>query len=476
MANATDNNSFDVTVLGGGPGGYVAAIRAAQLGLKTAIVERDSLGGICLNWGCIPTKSLLRNAEVVELLHQGKEFGFSVDNVQVDYSVAQKRSRDVSNRLVKGVEFLMRKNQIQVFKGEGELLSPTSIRVEQKNEEHTLTTRNIILATGARPRTLPGLEPDGFHVFTYRQLLEAKTTPKSLMVIGAGPIGMEFAYVFHAYGTEVTVVEALPRLMPLEDEEISTEITRAYNRAGIKTMAGVKVEGAKVNPDGVALTVNDGKGGTQTLSAEWVLVSVGIIPNTGKIGLDKVGVNVDPRGYVQTDDFMKTSAPNIYAIGDMTGKLALAHVASAQGIVVAEGIAAAAGKFAGKPHKLDYEAMPRCTYCHPQVASMGLTEAQAKERGYHVKTSKFPFRANGKALGLNSYDGFVKIVADEKYGELLGAHFIGPDVTELLPELVLAKSAELTVEQIAYAVHAHPTLSESIMEAAHGIEGQTISI
>jgi dihydrolipoamide dehydrogenase len=470
MASNTDT-TFDVAVLGAGPGGYVAAIRAAQLGLKTCIIERENLGGICLNWGCIPTKSLLRNAEVVELLHQGKEYGFTLENLQVDYGAAQKRSRDVSGRLVKGVEFLMKKNNIQVFKGEGELTSPTTIRVEQRNEEHTITARNIILATGARPRTLPFLEPDGQHVYTYRQLLEAKTAPKSMIVIGAGPIGMEFAYVFHAYGTDVTVVEALPRITPLEDEEVSTEIARAFNRAGIKTLAGAKVEGAKVTPDGVELTVNG-----QPMKADWVLVSIGILPNTGNIGLDQAGVQTDPRGFVTVDDHLKTSAPNIYAIGDMVGKLALAHVASAQGIVAAESIAASVGKYSGRIPKLDYDAMPRCVYTHPQIASMGITEAQAREKGYQVKVSKFPFRAVGRAIALGSYDGFVKIVADEKYGEILGVHLIGPEVTELLPEFVLAKSAELTPDQIANAVHAHPTLSEALMEAAHGIEGLPISI
>jgi dihydrolipoamide dehydrogenase len=470
MASTTDN-TFDVAILGAGPGGYVAAIRAAQLGLKVAIIERESLGGICLNWGCIPTKSLLRNAEVVELLQQGKEYGFVYENLQLDYSVAQKRSRDVSGRLVKGVEFLMKKNNITVFKGIGELTSPTTLRVEQRDAEQLITAKYVILATGARPRSLPGLEPDGQRVFTYRQLLEAKTAPKSMIVIGAGPIGMEFAYVFHAYGTEVTVVEALPRVTPLEDEEISTEINRAFARLGIKTITGAKVESSKVTPEEVELTVNG-----QVMKADWVLVSIGTLPNTANIGLDKAGVKADQRGFVTVDDYMKTNVPNIYAIGDMTGKLALAHVASAQGIVVAESIGAALGKYTGRIPKLDYDAMPRCVYTQPQIASMGLTEAQAKEKGYKVKVSKFPFRAIGKAIALGHYEGFVKIVADEKYGEILGVHMIGPEVTELLPEFVLAKSAELTADQIATAVHAHPTLSEALMEAAHGVEGLPISI
>ncbi|HEY3291728.1 MAG TPA: dihydrolipoyl dehydrogenase [Anaerolineae bacterium] len=470
MANNSET-TFDVAVLGSGPGGYVAAIRASQLGLKTAIIEREQLGGVCLNWGCIPTKSLLRNAEVIELLQQGKEYGFKFDNLEIDYAAAHKRSRDVSGRMVKGVEFLMKKNNITVFKGDGELTSTTTIRVEARSEETTVTAKNIIVATGARPRALPFLEPDGVHVFNYRQLLDAKVAPKSMIVIGAGPIGMEFAYVFHSYGTDVTVVEALPRVTPLEDEEISTEINRRFNRAGIKTLAGAKVEGAKVTAEGVELTVNG-----QPMKAEWVLVSIGILPNSANIGLDKAGVKTDPRGFITTDAKMLTSASNIYAIGDVTGKLALAHVASAQGIVVAESIAAAAGKYSGHIVKLDYDAMPRCVYTHPQIASMGITEAQAKEKGYKVKVSKFPFRASGKAVALGSYDGFIKIVADSKYGEVLGVHMIGPDVTELLPEWVLAKSSELTPEQIAQAVHAHPTLSEASMEAAAGVEGLPIQI
>ena len=473
---ASNPTPFDVAVLGAGPGGYVAAIRAAQCGLKTAIIERDNLGGICLNWGCIPTKALLRNAEIIELLHRGKDYGFKFDNLEVDYAAAQKRSRDVSGRLVKGVEFLMKKNNIAIFRGEGEFVSPNAIRVEARNEENTVQASHFIIATGARPRTLPGLEPDGNRVYTYRQLLEARTTPKSMVIIGAGSIGMEFAYVFHAYGADVTVIEALPRILPLEDEEVSAELDKSFKRAGIKTISGAKVESSKVAPDGVTLTYSTADAAGQTIKADWVLVAVGVQVNTGKIGLDKAGVTADPRGLIPVDDTMRTNVPNIYAIGDVTGKLQLAHVASAQGVVAAEKIAAEMGKYKGHVAKLNYDAMPRCVYTHPQVASMGLTEAQAKEKGYQVKVSKFPFRPNGKALALNSYDGFVKIVADAKYGEILGAHLIGPDVTELLPELVLAKSAELTPDQIAQAVHAHPTLSEVVGEAALGVNGMPLSI
>ncbi len=467
--------AFDLAVLGGGPGGYVAAIRAAQLGLKVALIERDSMGGICANWGCIPTKVLLRNAEIVELFHDAKTYGVTIDNMKADYSAAYKRSRDVSNRMVKGVDFLMKKNNVQVFKGIGSLKNANTIFVESRGEERTVTAAHIIVATGAKPRLLPGLAPDGQRVFTYRQLLEAQTAPKTMIVIGSGAIGMEFSYVFHAYGTEVTIIEALPRILPNEDEEISAEMVRSVNRMGIKTMAGAMVEGASVGPDGVNVQVNNGTS-VQSLKADWVLVSAGVIPLTSDIGLDKAGVALDQRGFVLVDEHLQTNIPSVYAIGDVTGKLPLAHVASAQGVVAAESIAAAMGKYQGHIAKLDYNAMPRCTYSHPQVASMGLTEAQAKEKGYLVKVSKFPFRANGKSLALNNVDGFVKLVADAKYGEILGVHCIGPDVTEMLPEFVLAKSAELTPDLIAAAVHAHPTMSEALMEAAHGIEGLPIHL
>jgi dihydrolipoamide dehydrogenase len=499
VSTSTSSPAFDVAVLGAGPGGYVAAIRAAQLGLKVALIERDHLGGICLNWGCIPTKVLLRNAEIVELIKDGDAYGIGYDNLRVDYAKAYKRSREVSNRLVKGVEFLMKKNNIKVFIGDGSLTGPNSILVENKNEERTITAQHIIIATGAKPLVLPFLKPDGKRVFTYRQLLEVQTAPKSMVVIGSGAIGMEFAYVFHAYGTEVTVLEALPRIMPLEDEEVSAEITRAFNRSGIKTVTGTKVTDAKVGPEGVEVfyeqaapagsppqagytgttpptQVAGASNAVKSIKADWVLVAVSVTPNTQGIGLEKAGVEVNKAGYIDIDDKMGTKVPSIYAIGDVTGKLRLAHVAQAQGVVVAEAIAAVQGKYSGHIGKLNYDAMPRCTYTHPQVASMGLSESQAKEKGYEVKVGKFPLRANGKSLALNNTEGFIKIVADAKYGEILGVHCVGPDVTELLPEFVLAKNAELTPEEIANAVHAHPTLSESLMEAAHGVEGLPIHI
>lgn len=476
VSSAAANNTFDVVVLGAGPGGYVAAIRAAQLGLKTAIIERDNLGGVCLNWGCIPTKSLLRNAEVMHLLHQGKDYGFSFDNLKVNYAAAHKRSRDVSGRLVKGVGFLMRKNNITVIQGEGVLKDANTVLVELKDSAREVIGRHIILATGARPFSLPMLKPDGQRVFTYRQLLDVSITPKSMIVIGSGAIGMEFAYVFNAYGVQVTVIEALPQILPLEDPEVSQVVVRSFTRSGVKLLPATKVEDAKTEADGVSVSVADTAGNKQTLKADWLLMAMGVAPNTQGIGLEAAGVKANERGYIPVDTHMATNVPNVYAIGDINGLLRLAHVASAQGIVAAEHIAASMGKYDGHLAELDYDAMPRCTYTHPQVASMGLTEQQAKDKGYSVKVSKFPFQANGKSLALNNTEGFAKIIADAKYGEILGVHMVGPDVTELLPEFVLAKSAELTTEQIAHAVHAHPTLSESLMEAAHGIEGQMIHL
>ncbi len=467
---AMANQSFDLVVLGAGPGGYVAAIRAAQLGLSVAIVEKEHLGGVCLNWGCIPTKSLLRNAEVMEILREGKTYGFTFENLQVDYGVAHKRSRDVSQRLVKGVEFLMKKNKVTVITGEGKLKSANALEVNGL----TIDFKNIIIATGARPMALPFLPVDGKRVLTSKEALQVQTAPKSMIVIGSGAIGMEFSNVFRAYGTEVTVLEALPRILPREDEEVSAEVVKQFTKQGIKTMAGVKVEGATINANSVTVNFNDGKA-MQSLEAETVLVAISIKPNTENIGLEQVGVKTE-RGFIMTDDTFATNVAGVYAIGDVTGKLALAHVASAQGIIAAEAIAQKQGKYNERLPKLDYDAMPRCTYTHPQVASMGLTEAQAKEKGYSVKVSKFPFSANGRSLALNNKDGFIKIVGDAKYGEILGIHMVGPDVTELLPEFVLAKSAELTPDEIAHAVHAHPTLSEALMEAAHGVEGLPIHI
>jgi dihydrolipoamide dehydrogenase len=462
---------YDVTVIGAGPGGYVAAIRAAQLGLKTAIVEKRYWGGICLNVGCIPSKALLRNAELAHLLqHRAKEFGFSFDNLALDYGVAFKRSRQVSDRLVKGVQFLMRKNQIDVYDGWATLASPNQVQVAlNAGGEATLETRNLIIATGHHPGSIPGVKIDGSKVLSYEHAILSDTLPRRVIVIGAGAIGVEFSYIWSSYGVSVTLVEMLDTILPLEDPEISQELAKEYKKLKIDVLTGARVQKADTSGEGVQITVSrDGE--TQTLQADLALMT-GVQPNVEGFGLENTGVKLTERGrFIQIDERMRTNVPGVYAIGDVTGKLMLAHVASAQGIVAAETIA-------DHPTiELDYEMMPRAVYCQPQIASFGLTEQQAQARGYEVKVGRFPFQANGKALGLGERTGFVKIVADAKYGEILGAHMIGPEVTELLPELILAHNAELTAEEVARSVHAHPTLSEVLMEAAHGVEGQPIQM
>jgi len=465
MSNQFD---YDVLVLGGGPGGYVAAIRAAQLGLKTALVEKEHLGGVCLNWGCIPTKSLIRNADIVHLFERGKEFGFKVTGLEFDYKVAVKRSRQVSKRLVKGVGFLMRKNQIEVVNGFGRLTGPHTLDVEGK----TLSAAHIILATGASPALLPGVEVDGQRIVTYRQAIVQDELPERIVIVGAGPIGMEFAYVYNAYGVQVTVVEMLPHILPNEEPEVAAVVAKAFRKVGVKLLEGTRTEHIEVGDEGVRVRVKSlDSGEEETLDADQVLIAIGVRPNSQGIGLEAAGVEVSDRGWVPVNEVMQTNVPHIYAIGDLNGKLPLAHVASAQGIVAAETIAGVETVPID-----DYSNMPRCTYCHPQVASLGLTEAQAREQGYDVVTGSFPFQANGKALGLGEKEGFVKIVIDAKYHEILGVHMVGPEVTELLPELSLARMLELTPEEIGRNVHAHPTLSETIMEAAHAALGHAIHI
>jgi dihydrolipoamide dehydrogenase len=458
---------YDVVVLGAGPGGYVAAIRAAQLGMKTAIIEKEFLGGVCLNIGCIPSKALLKNAEVAHLLQRrGREFGFSFDNLQLDFGEAFKRSRQVSARLVKGVGFLMRKNNIDVFEGNGVLTGRESLHVKLKDGgEAELVARNVIVATGASPRMLPGIEVDGSQIVTYKEAIMAETLPARALIIGAGPIGVEFAYVWANYGVEVHLVEMLPRLLPMEEPEVSNVIEKAYHKLGVHLHTDTVVEKVEKSGSGVAVAL---KNGTE-LEVDQLMVAVSFAPNVEGLGLESAGVALE-RGAIKIDESMRTSVPNIYAVGDVTAKLMLAHVGMAMGVIAAESIA-------NHPTTtLDYRMMPRATYCAPQVASFGYSEAQAREAGYEINVGQFPFQPNGKALGLGERDGFIKIIADAKYGEILGAHMVGPDVTELLPELTLAHSAELTAAEIARNVHAHPTLSEVLMEAAHGVEGLPIHI
>ncbi len=468
---------YDVVVIGAGPGGYVCAIRAAQLGLKTAIVDKQWLGGVCLNVGCIPSKALLKNAEIAHTLRErGKEFGFSFENLNLDYSVAVKRSRQTSERLVKGVGFLMKKNQIDVYMGAAKATASDTIAVTDQDGKTTeLKTKNIVVATGASVAIPPGWVIDGEKIITYLEAILQEKLPKSAIVIGAGAIGVEFATIWRSYGVEVTIVEMLPRVTPLEDEEVSEELAKQLKRRKINVLAGHRVQEIQATEQGVQVKVAS-EAGEKTLEAEQALVAIGFRPNGRGFGLEELGVKISERGAIEIDDRMATNVPGIWAIGDVTAKLMLAHVASAQGIICAEQIAEGETSAGGSISTLNYEMMPRATYCQPQVASFGLTEAQAREGGYDVKIGRFPFQANGKALGLGEANGWIKIVTDAKYGEILGAHMIGPEVTELLPELTLAQMMEITVNEIARNVHAHPTLSEALMEAAEGAIGQSINI
>ncbi len=462
-------SNYDVLVIGAGPAGYVCAIRAAQLGLKTAIIDKQWLGGVCLNVGCIPSKALLRNAEIAHTLRErGKEFGFSFENLKLDYSAAVKRSRQVSNRLTKGVGFLMKKNNIDVHMGAARISAPGRVTVTAEDGKTAeLQATNIVVATGASASVPKAWPVDGEKVLTYWEAILQEKQPASVIVIGSGAIGLEFSTVWNAYGVDVTVVEMLPRLAPLEDEEISAELAKTIQKRGIKALPGHKVESVETTETGVRVIVSS-EAGQKTLEAEQALVAIGFSPNSRNLGLEDIGVQTSERGFVEIDERMATNVPGIWAVGDVTGKLMLAHVGSAMGIVCAERIAGV------ETVTLNYEMMPRATYCQPQTASFGLTEAQAKERGHEVKIGRFNFQANGKALGLGDYAGWVKIITDAKYGEILGAHMIGPEVTELLPELTLAQMMELTAAEIARNIHAHPTLSEALMEAAHAAEGQAI--
>ena len=461
-------DQYDVVVLGAGPGGYVAAIRASQLGLKTAIIEKQYMGGVCLNIGCIPTKALLKNAEVAHTLqHRAKEFGFSFDNLKLDYPTAFKRSRQVSDRLVKGVSFLMKKNKIDVYDGTGTLTGPNTMAVKLNDgKEATLSAKNIIIATGARPRPFPGVEFDEQRIISYIPAILADKPPTSVIIIGGGAIGVEFAYVWANYGVNVTILEMMPHLLPNEEPEVSDTLEKAYKKLGVKFQTNARVTGIEKSDNGVRVQVEGG----QPLEAEQCMVAINFLPNTEGIGLEAAGVQLTERKNIAIDGNMRTNVPGVYAIGDVATDYRLAHVASAMGLIAAETIAG------HHTTPLDFRMMPRCTYSQPQVASFGYTEAAAKEAGYEVKVGQFPFVANGKSLGLGEKEGFVKIISDARYGEILGAHLVGPDVTELLPELTLAHNNELTAEEIARNVHAHPTLSEALMEAAHGVEGQPIHI
>jgi dihydrolipoamide dehydrogenase len=461
-------SKFDLIVIGAGPAGYVAAIRASQLGLKVAIAEKEYLGGVCVNVGCIPSKSLLKNAELAYTLrNKSKDFGISFDNLKLDYAAAVKRSRQVSNRLTKGVEFLMKKNKITVFSGTAIFTSPQNIQVKGEKATEDLQAENIIIATGAHPFIIPGIEVDGKRVLTYKEAILQASLPKSALIVGAGAIGMEFATIWNSYGVPVTVVEMLDRVVPNEDPEISQELAKALKKQGISTLVKSKVTQVESLKTKVKVTVET-PDGEEKISTDQVLLATSFMPNTQDLGLDKVGVKVDGKGFIEIDGFMSTNVPGVWAVGDVTGKLMLAHVGMAMGVVCAEKIAGL------ETEELNYRNMPRATYCHPQVAAFGLTEEEAKEAGYEVAVGKFNFQANGKALGLHDYAGWVKIIADKKYGEILGAHMIGPEVTELLPELTLAQGMELTPAEVGHNVHAHPTLGEVLHEAAKAVSGRAL--
>ncbi|MFG3023667.1 dihydrolipoyl dehydrogenase [Streptomyces sp. NPDC048254] len=461
---------FDVVVLGAGPGGYVAAIRAAQLGLRTAIVEGRFWGGVCLNIGCIPAKALLRNAEVAQLiLHDAEKFGVKISGeVGLDYRAAYERSRVVADGRVKGVGYLMRKNKIEQFEGQGTFLDPYTLQVRMRDGETTLSFRSCIIATGSTVKLLPGTTL-GRRVVTYEEQILSDSLPSSLVIAGAGAIGIEFAYLLRSYGVEVTLVEFLDRIAPLEDEEVSAELTRRFKRQGIRVMTSTAVQAIEETEDNVRVTVRQGDT-EQLLEAEKVLQATGFQPRTAGYGLAATGVRLTDRGAIDIDGYCRTSQPHIYAIGDVTAKLMLAHTAEAMGIVAAESIAGA------ETMELDYRMIPRATFCQPQIASFGWTEAEARAEGFDVRVAKFPFTANAKAHGLGDPVGFVKLVSDARYGELLGGHLIGPDVTELLPELTLAQKWDLTVTELARNVHAHPTLSEAVQDALHGLAGHMINL
>ena len=466
MTTDSEYDEYDVVVVGAGPGGYVAAIRAAQLGLKTAVVERDELGGVCLNWGCIPSKALLKNAEILSLLRRSEEFGFYFDNLRVDYSKAVDRSRAVVQRNTRGVAFLLRKNKVDHIKGEASFRDSHTLEVAP--DGRVIGAKNVILATGARARSIPPLPVDGELVMTSRHALELRELPASVVIVGAGATGVEFAYIYNSYGVDVTVVELLARVVPNEDEEISQELEDALTKEGIKCVTGSGVTGMTPTEGGSRLKI-ESSNGVREIDCEKVLVAVGVQANTEELALDRIDVGTD-RGFIQIDDNMATNVPGIYAIGDVTGKLLLAHVATAQGVMAAETIAGV------ETQRLDYVAMPRATYCLPQVASFGLTEQQARDQGYDVKIGKFPFQASGKAVAIAETAGMVKLVIDAKYGEILGAHLIGPEVTELLAELSMARMLEGTTTELGWMVHSHPSLSEVLKEAALAADGQAIHI
>ncbi len=461
---------YDVLVIGSGPGGYVAAIRASQLGLKTAVVERESLGGICLNWGCIPTKSLLKSAQVLDYFKHAEEYGIKIDGeVKPEFDKIVARSRNVADGMSAGVQYLFKKNKIDVITGTGKLKSKGLVTVtDDKGKATDVEASHIILATGARSRELPNLKQDGKKIIGYRQALTLDTLPESMVVVGSGAIGSEFANFYTTMGTKVTLVEFLPNVVPLEDEEVSKQLGRSFKKMGMKVMVSSSVESVDTSGEKCKVLIKTSKG-EETVEADIVLSAVGIAPNIENLGLEELGVSME-KGKVKVDDYYQTNVVGVYAIGDIVDGPALAHVASAEGITCVE-------KIAGhNPQAVDYSNVPGCTYTSPEVASVGMTEKAAKAAGYNIKVGKFPFTASGKAAAAGAKEGFVKLIFDEKYDELLGAHMIGANVTEMIAELVLARKLETTGEEIIKAIHPHPTMSEAVMEAAAAAYGEVIHI
>lgn len=462
--------SYDIIVVGSGPGGYVTAIRASQLGLKTAIVEREALGGICLNWGCIPTKALLKSANVFEYLSHAADYGITVKDAKADFNGMVKRSRDVADGMSNGIKFLMKKNKIDVLTGNGILKSNKTVTVTDEAGKSTDYTANkaVIIATGARSRALPNLPQDGEKIIGYRQAMTLKKQPKKMVVVGSGAIGVEFAYFYNAIGTEVTIVEYLPNIVPVEDNDVSKQLEKTFKKSGIKVMTGSSVESVDTSGKHCVVSVKTAKG-DEKIECDVVLSAVGIQANIENIGLEEVGIVVD-KGRILVNDFYETNMPGYYAIGDVVPGPALAHVASAEGIVCVE-------KIAGHhPEPIDYGNIPGCTYCSPEIASVGMTEKAAKEAGIELKIGKFPFSASGKASAAGAKDGFVKLLFDAKYGELLGAHMIGANVTEMIAEIVAIRKLETTGEELIKTIHPHPTMSEAVMEAAAAAYGEVIHL
>ena len=469
--------SYDIIIIGSGPGGYVTAIRAAQLGFKTAIVERDYLGGICLNWGCIPTKALLRSAEILHYLQHAKDYGLSAGQVTYDPSAVVKRSRAVAKRLNDGVGFLMKKNKVDVIWGEAVIDAPGKVTVKAGRGEApkgalgpgAYQAKHIIIATGARPRVLPGIEPDKKLVWTYFEAMVPDRIPKSLLVIGSGAIGIEFASFYRTLGAEVTVVEVLPQILPIEDGEIAVFARKSFEKQGIKIFTGAKLTKLDKKSDSVTATIDDGKGGTQTLTVERVISAVGVVGNIENLGLEKLGVKTE-RGFIVIDGMCKTNVPGLYAIGDVAGPPLLAHKAEHEGVICVEAIRGL------RPHPMDKLLIPGCTYCSPQIASVGLTEQAAKDKKLEIRVGRFPFVGNGKAIALGEDQGLVKVIFDKKTGQLLGAHMVGAEVTELIQGYVIAMNLETTEEELMHTVFPHPTLSEMMKEAVLDAYGRVLNI